>query len=567
MKQYLKEADFVVGSFSEESDNIFRNSVEGVFESLRTTSRMDPMDDAIKIMKSDVVAENYRADLFGDVSFESFGGDSHMTNYLGLMRDKMDQLFENTRHEIVRENVGVLNPIVGYTMPILKKSFLECHSKDVVLTEVAPAPIINHVFERKFLRDTEGNRYYIPDIYYDDSFAEVMPKAMGKALPSTVFTVPMHQFDLLATVGGSVAMRDELAGDFVIDAIQYKVGNDTKEISGLRIVPNKGARGTFSYELKTVDGAGDPLTDTITGRVDFYNGKISISTSNEVITGVRFSGHLSNQNNYHSLEFDREREPITWEIGEGVRFNTGMTLEKLKDSMATASVDIMAETIADMSETMGQYEDSYVFKFLDDSYRAWSKRDIAPFGYQEGFTETYEFDLIPPTTVIKTTSEWIPELRFRLNRQMDKLKEKLRTDKIMFVVYGNPALITLLEQAGKIDWIIDNGARVGGVQLEYRFGAISNGKSRIHVVSSMKVGRDKGLRVVAYPTTREHITFKHLKYSVNISNEYRNPLTPLTPNLMGTNRFLTTELTPVQGEMRLKNADFGRITEQVRLEP
>lgn len=562
MKAPRKEADYLVGSFTEQRDLAFQDSVEAVFESLKTTSRMDPMEDAVKMMKSDAVVESYREDLFQDVSLEQFQDD-----YTSLMRDKLDQLFENTRYEIVRENVGTLNPIVGYTMPILKKSFLECHSKDVVLTEVAPAPIINQVFERKFLKDADGNKYYIPDIYYDDQFATVMPKAMGKPIPSTYYAIPMHEFDILGAAGGSIQMRDELAGDFIIDGVEMTVDGQPKVLTGLRIVPNKGARGVFSYDVKVADAAGTTLTDTITGRVDFYTGKVSVSSSNGLVEKVLFAGHLSNQMNYHSLEFDREREPITWEIGEGVRFNTGMTLEKLKDTQALASIDIMAETISDMSETMAQYEDSFVFKFLNDSYNAWRKRDIAPFGYTEGFTETYQFDFIPPSTIIKTTAEWSQDLKWYLNRQMDTLKEKLKTDKIMFVIYGNPAHITLLEQSSQVNWIIDNGTRVGGVQLEYRFGVMTSNKSRVHVVSSMKVGRDKGLRIVAYPTTREHITFKHLKYSVNISNEYRNPLTPLTPNLMGTNRFLTTELTPVQGEMRLKNSEFGRITDAAAIEP
>lgn len=562
MKPPRKEADYLVGSFTEQPDLAFQDSLETVFESLKTTVRMDPMEDAIKMMKSDTVVESYREELYGDISLEQ-----HNDNYTSMMREKLDQLFENTRYEIVRENVGTLNPIVGYTMPILKKSFLECHSKDVVLTEVAPAPIINQVFERKFLKDADGKKYYIPDIYYDDQFASVMPAAMGLPIPSTYYALPMHEFDILGAAGGSIQMRDELSGDFIIDGVKMTVDGAPKTITGLRIVPNKGARGSFTYDVVTKDAAGNELTDTISGRVDFYHGKVSVSSASGLVEEVLFAGHLSNQNNYRSLEFDREREPISWEIGEGVRFNTGMTIEKLKDTQVLASIDIMAETISDMSETMAQYEDSFVFKFLNDSYNAWRKRNIAPFGYTEGFTETYQFNFIPPTTIIKTTAEWSQDLKWYLNRQMDKLKEKLKTDKIMFVIYGNPAHITLLEQSTPVNWIIDNGTRVGGVQLEYRFGVMTQNKSRVHVVSSMKVGRDKGLRIVAYPTTREHITFKHLKYSVNISNEYRNPLTPLTPNLMGTNRFLTTELTPVQGEMRLLNSEFGRYTDQAAMEP
>ncbi len=211
-----------------------------------------------------------------------------------------------------------------------------------------------------------------------------------------------------------------------------------------------------------------------------------------------------------------------------------------------------------MSETMSQYEDSSILKFLNDSFNSWKNRDTSPFGYKDGFTESYEFSFIPPTNTILPTSQWANDLKWYLNREMDTLKEKLKTDKIMFVIYGNPAHITLFQD--QVSWIIDDNTRVGGVQLEYRFGVLTHNKTRVHVVSSMKVSRDLGLRIVAYPTTKDHITFKHLKYAISVSNEYRNPLQPLVPNIMGTSRFLTTELTPVQGEMLLTNAEFGRIT-------
>ena len=76
-------------------------------------------------------------------------------------------------------------------------------------------------------------------------------------------------------------------------------------------------------------------------------------------------------------------------------------------------------------------------------------------------------------------------------------------------------------------------------------------------MSSLKVDKKKGLRVVAYPTTKDTITFKHYKYSLNIENVYRNPLTPSVPNVMGTSRYLTTEVLPIQGQLELTNNGFG----------
>jgi hypothetical protein len=86
---------------------------------------------------------------------------------------------------------------------------------------------------------------------------------------------------------------------------------------------------------------------------------------------------------------------------------------------------------------------------------------------------------------------------------------------------------------------------------------MTSNKNRIHVVSSLKISKDKGIRVVAYPLTKEVITFKHYKYSLNIENIYRNPNTPLTPNVMGTSRHLTTEVLPIQGEFALTDNTFG----------
>ena len=87
---------------------------------------------------------------------------------------------------------------------------------------------------------------------------------------------------------------------------------------------------------------------------------------------------------------------------------------------------------------------------------------------------------------------------------------------------------------------------------------MTHNKNRIHVISTMKVLEDVGLRIVVYPLTKEVITFKHYKYSMNIENNYRDPNNPLVPNIMATSRYLTTELLPVQGQFKLKNYDFGR---------
>ena len=209
-----------------------------------------------------------------------------------------------------------------------------------------------------------------------------------------------------------------------------------------------------------------------------------------------------------------------------------------------------------MSDVLTQIEDSDVFAFVDDSYDKWKTKTNLPFGYKDGFVETATFNCEPPAGVFKTQSEWIAkELKFVTDRLLSRLKAKLKTSDIMYVLYGNPDNIELLE--GEVNWMINNDTKIGGIQLDYKFGVTVFNGNRVHVVSSMKVPVSKGLRVILYPTTKETITFKHYKYSLNIENSYRNPNSPLIPNIMATSRNLTTELLPVQAALNLTGNNFG----------
>lgn len=562
MYDYLEEQQHtnVVGSFITDKNVDFKNGIKTMLESFRGAYNMDAVDDLVKLLKVDTLKEDYKERLMGDVISESI---DHP--YLSLMPAKLEQLFENTSVEIVKESaVGQLAPIVGLSLPILKKNYLECHSKDIVMTEVPDKPIVKVAFERKFLKDKKGDKHYIPEIFYNDSYKEVLELSKGKPINDEWHEQPVQDLNILQLSGGTMETRDQIAYDFHIQAVQIETTDaagavELKTVSGLNIAPDFAANGAFTYRVKAVGGNGETVEDIITGQLDSYYGKVSVSSTSMKIKKVQFGGHLSNENNLETVELDREREVKEWKIPDGQRINTGLTIEKIRDYKALFNIDVTTEVIADMSTVLTQVEDSEILSFLDNSINKWRGRKDLPFGYSDGFVESYEFSAQPPSNVFVTTSAWVDtELKFNLNREIDSLKEKLKTQDIMFVVYGNPANITLIQD--NVKWIIDEDTKIGGIQLDYKFGVMTANKNRIHVVSSMKVPRTKGIRIVAFPLSKEVITFKHLKYSLNIENIYRNPFTPLTPNVMGTSRYLTTEVLPVQGEFLITNNDFGRKT-------
>lgn len=555
-----------VGQFCIDSDVEFKEGVSSLFESFRSMG-LDPMSDLTKILTMESYKEQYKEKLLGDVLEESYNDPWYQK-----LPDKLEQLFENTCLQMVNESsLGQLNPIVGLSLPILKKNFIEGHAKDIIMTEIPTSPIIKSAFERKFLRDKQGNKHYVPDIFWDGSYKNLLTQGKGQPIssdwyPADADVLPIQDLSILTLSGGSLETKDTLGLDFCIDSLQIEAtvsdgaGGTTTEtitVSGLNIQPDFASNGAINYRIKATASDDSVVEDILVGTVDSYYGTVSLASTGGKIKKVKFGGHLSNENNMKSVSFDREREVKEWKIPDGFRINTGVTVEKIKDYNNLFNIDFVNELIADMAQTLTQVEDSEALSFLDDSLNRWKTKTDLPYGYKEGFTDIAEFSCIPPSNIFVTVSSWIDtELKYYINRQIDRLKNKLKESELMFVIYGNPAIVSLIQD--NVQWIINEDTQIGGIQVDYKFGVMTSNKNRIHVLSSMKVPEDVGLRVVAYPLTKETITFKHYKYSMNIENNYRDPDNPNVPNIMATSRYLTTELLPVQGQFIITDFDFGK---------
>lgn len=85
-----------------------------------------------------------------------------------------------------------------------------------------------------------------------------------------------------------------------------------------------------------------------------------------------------------------------------------------------------------------------------------------------------------------TQSDYIEkELKFRFNKLLSSLKTKLKTEELMFVAFAHPNNIELFNASVK--WMVDQDTKVGGLQLAYKFGVMTETGTRVHFVSSLKV--------------------------------------------------------------------------------
>lgn len=552
----------VVGAFSHDPDRQFKEGITNVYESMNSALALDVYQDVYHVLRESTASEQYKEQLFSDVLESSL---LHQDKTLEVLPQKLEQLFENTREEILLESYdGNLQPIVGYSLPILKKSFLKSVGKDILQTEVPQQPVIKVAFERQFIKNREGEKFYIPEIFYDDSYKEVMEEAHGNKIPTDWYPkegsgpVRINELDLLAEAGGSMRRRDTISPNFHIDAVKMDVEGKEIIVDNIQIRPERSMKGGFSAEVVGLTEEGEQVSDTLSGRLDLYSGLLSVSCSAGLITHVRFNGRLSNQNNTNTVEIDMERESFTWEIPHGAHVNTGLTVENLKDQKALNNIDVAARAMSDMATVFNQYEDSEQIDYIIKGFDRWHGRSNLPLGFKNGFTELYTFDAIAPATTMLPDSEWVHDIKFRLNRQMDALKEKLKTEELTFVITANPAHIALFTDT--INWVFNKSNDIGGVGMEYSYGIMNNSQSSARVVSTMKIPREAGIHILAYPTSGDNITRKHYKYSQAIRNDYRNPFADNTPNIMAESRFLTTEVTPIHGRMDIQNDEFGRRT-------
>lgn len=592
-----------VGFYFPNQDSSFTDSLKESLEQVEETTNFNPIQDFKGLVSDDVAFESYKGFLFDDVLGNDEGGYSELSataensvdaGYMAMHDAKLEQLVDNTRQELVQEasTTGMLQPIVALTMPLLKKAYIKTAYKDAIQTVTADKMLINIAYERQFLKDRAGVKYYLPDIFYPENETElktVLKGTVGKEIPDKFYpetgALPMNEFDMLQAAGGSLATRDVLGYDFAIDSVKIKVpapktadeastagashvdasGFTTVTISGLNIKPNY-QTATFMGKVSVpsyVKATTAATEDYVTGVIGFYDGKVSIASTAGLIQQVHFTGHLSSANNDVGTELDRERRNEQIPIPEQERLNTGLTVEKIRDEKMLSNIDVTVETVSVLSDTCQQIKDTKTKFFLEDSFQS-AKDDTSgsknPMGYNVQLADSIEFDLTKPERYLLPQSEWrTTQLRYYLEKYIIQFVQKLRNTNMMVVLVANPTMISYLDN---ISWVVDEATKVGGVKLDYKFGVTTIAGCRVHVISTQKETFAKGFRLIGYPLTEEIITYRKYDYSFFIENNYRNVNTPLIPNVMVAQRYLNYEFLPLQSEMyftEIRNgADNGR---------
>lgn len=564
----------VIGKIQHSDGDVgFKSEVKGVFESYQAQG-INLINDL-----PSVIANPSAKQAFIGTATESMSDSVLMTNpvaskdaFYGSYVNCVEQLLENTLDSIATESIMTgYAPIVAYNPFFLKKQWIDCVFKDVLMTEIPKTPVINIGFERRYAKDAEGNEYPLPEALYDD---EITKKLLDEATGLNIKEEPIEigLFKGLSLIDPTY-IPGVVAGDHTVEltpglmvvaaTVQDSAGESHKVAMNMTvdITTHNFVNGKVSY--KVIDEATGDVTETVedelVGRVDFKKGTVTLMSTSGAVTHVVLRGKTANRFNQRSLSVERRVEHIQKVMPEsGPRLNTAVTIEDAADALALQNIDIIADNINVMGATLANFEDAEINLFLKQSFQA-QKDGLANFVKYDELKDNImiaetEFDTLAYDTFAGRLTDWMKDSREWFERTIAALKTKLRSSNVMIVAVAHPNLVRFLQDG--INWVFSDDTQISGVKLSYQFGIYTSAQDRVHVVTTMRMSEDDGIRFIVIPLTNELITYKHYKYNVMIDRNYRNPTYQLVPNILATQRTLTFEILPVQGVMTIKNRDM-----------
>lgn len=556
-----------------DSDMGFKSEVKGVFESYQAQGI-----NLIQDLPS-VIANPSSKQAFIGTATESMSDSVLMTNsaaskdpFYGSYVNCVEQLLDNTLDSIATESIMTgYAPIVAYNPFFLKKQWIDCVFKDVLMTEIPKTPVINIGFERRYAKDSEGNEYPLPEALYDD---EITKKLLDEATGLNIKEEPIA-IDLLKGLSliDPTYIPGVVAGDHTVEltpgltviaaTVKDSAGTDHKVAMNMTvdITTHNFVNGNVNYKVidDTTGEVTETITDELVGKVDFKKGTVTMMSTSGAVTHVVLRGKTANRFNQRSLSVERRVEHIQKVMPEsGPRLNTAVTIEDAADALALQNIDIIADNINVMGATLANFEDAEINMFLKQSFQA-QKDGLANFVKYDELKDNImiaeaEFDALAFDTFAGRLTDWMKDSREWFERTIAALKTKLRSSNVMIVAVAHPNLIRFLQDG--INWVFSDDTQISGVKLSYQFGIYTSAQDRVHIVTTMRMNEDDGIRFLVIPLTNELITYKHYKYNVMIDRNYRNPVYQLTPNILATQRTLTFEILPVQGLLKINNRDM-----------
>ena len=390
---------------------------------------------------------NLKAVLVEDVAFEAY-----VTGLAESIENKQDremfvQLAENTRMNLLENSMFQINPYETLVLPILRVFYPKLVAKEAVTISPMDKPECVKAFIKATFKASKGiDDHNAPVIGTDISQGVAVGTPVSASIP-----VPTSGYDVLA-VAGITKVDAHLERDFEI----VSVSDDGTAWVNVSVVP--AVEGHFSASV-TVGGA----PDVISGKVDYLNGLVDISSTTAAVKHVRYTVTTS-------LEENRINPKITLSVDKirlyarDREISADWTINMEQDMRALFDISMQAEIV----NILGQQVALDIDREIINALLTANSRLNAP-------SHTKTFNRTPPAAYTWGTKYWHENIIVPLN----ELSGQIYTDTNIEAgntILCNPLDVAILEDLQTFNY---TGTSSVDGDLGYRSATVAGGKWKV----------------------------------------------------------------------------------------
>lgn len=562
------------GAKKEGGTKSFDEHFEDLCRSYKESNTIDIKTDIKGMLADREFMETYKSDLLDPV-FEAFRESSPNDPHIENIIENVEK-FWDTKVRSYTESASMTGflPIATLEFPVLVKQFFSSILKDIIEVESVKTPNITKHIRTTYMVDNQtGEEYEYPKCMFDGTWDNMWQASKGHKIREEVVPFTngrLWKYDIIAGLTDGTPGLDKLSFQFKIIAVQ--VGGDVITLPGNGITVEFSTNGTLVNGDLNFEYNGTKIEDTIAGQVNFKDGTVSMACTNGQVTGVVFSGYLSNEKNMRHISVREKRDILRFTIEDGARWNMPFSIEEIEDAAALLDINYYNRMVDEIVRTQEMMECMTVIQFLNDEFKKYNgvKTDIYKL---ESLAQTYKVDLKAPVGFAGDPFKYMSNaVQFRLKAMIHQITEMTKLDGLSFVIVGNPMACQLLAEF--TTWKSQQGSSIGGIDVNNSYGFATDMGANVRVVATNLYDaytvdpvddtnkRELVLNIYGYPTNAEHISFRHLKYTSHLltsqsQTAYQSTNAPggAYNIVTATSRFHTMSVQGIQSKLIMLNSD------------
>ncbi|MFW9871505.1 MAG: hypothetical protein ACFFG0_00175 [Candidatus Thorarchaeota archaeon] len=378
--------------------------------------------------------------------------DAYVTGLAESIENKKDrtsftQLAENTRISLLENSMFQINPYETLTLPILRVFYPKLVAKEAVTVSPMDKPeTVKAFIKATFTPSNSSSTYNAPVTSTDISQGAAVGTPVSASMP-----IPSSAYDVLNVIS-LTSTQAHLERDFEITGVS---ADGTTYVS-VSIVP--AVEGHFSSSV-TIGG----VADVVSGKVDYLNGTVDISSTTGTANFARFTVTTSLEENRINPSVNLNVEKIRL-YARDRQISANWTINMEQDMRALFDVSMQAEIVNILGQQVALDIDREIINAL---ITANTRLNAA--------SHTGTFNRTPPTTYPWGTKYWheniIPEL--------NQLSGQIYTDTNIEAgntILANPLDVAILEDLQTFNY---TGTSSVDGDLGYRSATVAGGKWKI----------------------------------------------------------------------------------------